>query len=496
MNFQKSLLIFLVCIVIFTVFLSIRDEELLAEDTKPPEISDLKILDISTSSVIIQWTTDEKADSVVNYGLNKNYGVARDPIFSKVHQLYITDLAPGTTHYFQVVSSDPSGNQGISRGYQFTTKSLRAAEEIEGIEKIPSETEKALTEKAYEIIGKISTPEALTILAEKIEEAAGKIIEPPKIIGDPSLEIGIDYVVITWLTDRESNSIVSLATEEDYDPRKEDPYTWTEGEPYEWVLNHIVKVTGLTPATTYHYQVSSKPKVGIAGKSEDRTFTTKSPLPEISNLRVVKVQEESATLAWTTNIPCSSLVEYTDLETKETKTAGDPNFVTEHSVQLVNLRFGVTYSAVVIAEDELGQKSTSEPIVFTTVKDESPPVISQITVESALYPEAETKIQTIINWNVDEPSICQVFYQEGLAPGAEKQSFAREVDFGIKHVQVSTVFSPATVYKFWIECEDKAGNKARSEDFTLLTPQQEKSILDIIIENFEQTFSWVKKLKF
>ena len=74
-------------------------------------------------------------------------------------------------------------------------------------------------------------------------------------------------------------------------------------------------------------------------------------------------------------------------------------------------------------------------------------------------------------------------------------SFPREPDFLINHIQVSTVFSPATVYKFWIECEDRSSNQAKSEDFTLLTPQQEKSILDIIIENFEQTFSWVKNVK-
>ena len=94
-----------------------------------------------------------------------------------------------------------------------------------------------------------------------------------------------------------------------------------------------------------------------------------------------------------------------------------------------------------------------------------------------------------------QTSVCQLFYQEGLAPGAEVLFSLKEEGLILKHVNVSTAFAPATVYKFWIECEDRAQNKIKSEDFTLLTPQQEKSILEIIIENFEQSFGWVKKVQ-
>jgi hypothetical protein len=496
MKIRKILFFFLVLIFILGFLELFKGKPVLLadDDDEPPETSDVKILDISTSTVIIQWTTNEESDSVVNYGLDKNYGLARDAIYSKFHQIVITGLVPGTTHYFQVVSADPSGNQNISRGYQFTTE-RPVTEEIEGIEEIPSEKEKALIEESYEAMSEITLPESLLLLQDKLKELAEKLTEPPTIIGDPQLEIGTDYVIISWETDKESNSMVALALEEDYDPIKDDPYTWKEGDPEEMVMNHKVRITGLESATTYHYQVSSKAELGLAGKSEDRVFTTKSPLPEIYNIRIRKIEEESATLAWNTNLPCSSLIEYTDLSTNETKSIGDPNLVTDHSIQLTNLRFGISYTAVIKAEDALGQESISDPIRFTTVKDEAPPIISAINVESALYPGSESKIQSIIDWSVDELSICQVFYQEGLAQGAEKQSFPKETEYSLNHVQVSTVFSPATVYKFWIECEDRSENKGKSEDFTLLTPQQEKSILDIIIENFEQTFSWMKKIK-
>jgi len=465
-----------------------------SDDTLPPEISSLQIVNVSTSSITIQWQTDEEADSVVNYGLTKNYGIERDPSFSEYHQITITELAPGTTHYFQVASSDRDGNQGISRGYQVTTK-RKPRGHIEGLEEIPSEKEREIAAEAYEAIGQVTMPESLSFLADRLEELAEKLMEPPKIIGRPKIEVGTNYAVISWVTDKEANSMVSLATEEEYDPFAEDPYAWKTGEPGEMVIDHIVEVRGLEPATTYHFQVSSQGDLGGAGRSDDMTFTTKSPLPEIFNIKIVKVQEDSATLTWTTNVPCSSLVQYTNMQTNSTKSVGNPALVRDHNLQLLNLEFGVAYSAIIIAEDEIGKQATSTPVRFTTVKDEEPPVISKIEVESALYPEAETKIQTIISWDVDEPSVCQVFYQEGLSSAAEVQSFPKDTEYHTDHVQVATNFAPATVYMFWVECEDDSGNTARSEDFTLLTPQQEKSILDIIIENFEQTFSWVKKVE-
>ena len=45
-----------------------------------------------------------------------------------------------------------------------------------------------------------------------------------------------------------------------------------------------------------------------------------------------------------------------------------------------------------------------------------------------------------------------------------------------------------------MKCTDEAGNETQSEDFVLITPVKEKSIIDIILENFEGTFGWVKNI--
>jgi hypothetical protein len=236
--------------------------------------------------------------------------------------------------------------------------------------------------------------------------------------------------------------------------------------------------------------------LGLIGESDDDTFKTKSILPEIRNIKILKVQETTATITWNTDVPADGLISYTSLRTNQTKSAGDPTFATSHSVQLNELEFGTRYSAIIKSVNEAGDEVESEPITFVTVKDEVAPIISKVNNESTLFPGAETKIQTIAGWETDEPALCQFFYSQGLAGVGDDQeeSLEKEVNPVTEHVKVVVGFAPSTVYRFWMICEDLVGNSTRSEDFVLFTPEKEKNIIDIIIENFEGTFGWLKNI--
>jgi hypothetical protein len=146
------------------------------------------------------------------------------------------------------------------------------------------------------------------------------------------------------------------------------------------------------------------------------------------------------------------------------------------------------------AENALGDKVVSNPIQFTTVKDQAPPLISKVANESTLYPSAEAKVQTIVSWSTDEPSYCQFYFREGIAPGVEPTTLGENKEPKSAHVQVVVEFLPSTVYQYWVDCKDLAGNRVKSENFVLFTPNKEKSIIDIILENFEGTFGWVKNV--
>ena len=74
------------------------------------------------------------------------------------------------------------------------------------------------------------------------------------------------------------------------------------------------------------------------------------------------------------------------------------------------------------------------------------------------------------------------------------ESTLKETNPLTSHTQVIVGFSPATVYKFWMDCADEGGNTSKSDDFVLITPIKEKNIIDIILENFQGTFGWVNKI--
>ena len=441
------------------------------------EISDVTISEISDSSAKIQWKTNVETDATVNFGLDDRVGVVRDPAFDKTdHALTIDDLDPATTYYFRVVSADASGNRSTTGNLIFTTKSS-------------SQTPKIIKE-----IEKIKDPEELKKIQEQVNEQLD--IQPPSIVGPPSVTVESDTAEISWSTDRESSSMVLFAPENEYSANSANPYSQSQGDPREYTTKHSVTVQGLEPNTLYHFAVSSEDSAGLTGQSEDNTFKTKSLLPQIINPKVSRVQESSATVSWTTNIPTRGIVEYTNTRSKVIKLAGNPVYATSHSLLLADLEFGSRYSVVIKATNEAGDEVVSKPITFITVRDVIAPAISKVNNESTLFPGEEVKIQTIISWETDEAATCQVFYSQGLggSAGGEGESMPKETNPVTTHTQVIVGFASATVYQFWLVCDDPAGNETRSEDYVLITPVKEKSIIDIILENFEGTFGWLKNV--
>jgi len=80
-------------------------------DTTPPAISEVAAGNLTDTSVTITWTTDEPADSVVNYGNTTALGLtASDATLVTSHSITLTGLLRGTTYYFEIQSTDGAGN--------------------------------------------------------------------------------------------------------------------------------------------------------------------------------------------------------------------------------------------------------------------------------------------------------------------------------------------------------------------------------------------------
>ncbi len=477
-----------------------------AADTVPPDITNVQITDVAEDTVTITWETDEEADSTINYGLQEDYGIVRVPEASRTeHSITVDGLEPGRTYYFRVVSSDTDGNQGISANYKVLTEGTpqSGAEAGEGQEsqteteqtvqsESQSQTEAETVQEVIEQIQQIQSPETLQEILNETVKAVQGITEDLTIVGPPTVIAETTTAIVKWVTDREASSEVIFSPADSYTPGS---YQFSQASTGGNTTDHEVRLIGLEPYTEYHFQVRSKDTFGITGESRDYTFRTKASLPDIKNLRIVKVEENSATLAWDTTVPAKALIEYQDLTTGSQNSIGRPTLASTHQMRIADLTLGTRYVAFVIAENAGGDRVKSNPITFVTVKDTAPPIISNVTNESTLFPGGESRIQTIIEWVTDEPAFCSMTYQEGIAGGVEPTTIQSDtVSYTSEHVEVIVEFAPATVYQFWLDCADEAGNDVKSDNFVLFTPIQEKSIIDIIIENFESTFGWVKNI--
>lgn len=477
-----------------------------AADTVPPDITNVQITNVAKDTVTITWQTDEKADSTVNYGLQEDYGIVRIPTADRTeHSVTLNNLEPGRTYFFRVVSSDVDGNQGIAANYKVLTEGTpeTGADAGQGKEsqtetsqtvqsQSQSQSDSQTTQEILEQIKQINSPEKLQEILNETVKAIQGITEDLTIVGPPTVIVETTSALVKWTTDRDASSEVVFSPSDSY---VEGQYAFSQASTGGDTKEHEVRIIGLDPYTEYHFQVHSKDSYGITGESRDYTFKTKASRPDIKNLRILKVEEDSATLAWDTVVPAKALVEYQDLTKGTQNSIGRPTLASTHQMRIPDLTLGTRYVAFVIAENAGGDRVKSNPITFITVKDSAPPIISNVTNESTLFPGGESRIQTIIEWLTDEPSHCSLSYREGIAGGIEPTVIdTKDSGFTTKHTEVIVDFAPATVYQFWLECADESKNSVKSENFVLFTPIQEKNIIDIIVENFQSTFGWVKNI--
>lgn len=492
-------------------------------DTTPPTISDVVVSDITARTAKVSWRTNEVGNSLVRLGENTEYGslVGNDLELSVVnHTVMLARLDASSIYHFKVVTYDQAGNRSESidstfatlnpDGTEATPEDIAAEEEKEDIaeelEEVPSETissalQKASSKSLEKFLADIAVNPLLKDIPEDkfiqaLLEMTNKIIEPPSIVGiKPSVEVKGTTAIVRWSTDKKSSSELNYARESDYRPDDRSPYTNAAVNPDEFGLNHMVQLTGLNPGVLYHFKVISKGLIGPEAVSGDFTFQTTGDLPVISDIKVVRPpdMQSSIVVTWKTNVSTDGTVEYKNMKSGQSLTQGDPSLLINHQVVLKNLEGGVNYTLTLRGKDEFNNETVSLPITFSTTLDKANPTISKLSSESTLYPGKDSRVQTIISWETDEPATSQVFYQEGLT-GDNIVALPLDTALNTKHIVVVTKFKPGTVYKYWVESKDLAGNPSKSETFSILTPQEKETIIDIIINNFQAVFGWTKNI--
>lgn len=198
--------------------ISAIEVESLASDETPPQITDVMADTVTTTTAKITWTTDEAADSQVEFGVDSTYGNLSelDSTLVTSHEVLLTGLNPGTTYHYRVRSHDGSGNLAVSADSIFTTA--------------PPDT----------------TPPVITdVAADQVTGSTATIMWTTDEAADSQVEYGLDT---TYGSMSDLDSLL--------------------------VTSHRVPLSGLQPDTTYHYRVLSRDASGNLAVSVDDTFRT------------------------------------------------------------------------------------------------------------------------------------------------------------------------------------------------------------------------------
>ncbi|MCL5411948.1 MAG: fibronectin type III domain-containing protein, partial [Patescibacteria group bacterium] len=103
-------------------------------------------------------------------------------------------------------------------------------------------------------------------------------------------------IIVSWNTDEPATSMI------DYDEgvgMGSSIYSSHTTEDKTLNQSHVLIISGLKPATTYHFRVVSKDKVGNASKSTEYTVLT--PPKDVSTLQLILKSWEE-TFAWVNNL--------------------------------------------------------------------------------------------------------------------------------------------------------------------------------------------------
>ena len=436
-----------------------------APDTAAPTLIGRALVeDISNTSAMISWQTDESSSTVIFIGTasDKLSRVETSPGFSTKHHLTITNLLPASTYYFAVESSDLAGNKTSGSVTSFTTRTADSSSELEiisqaVIERLTgnsitlswrtnlnadsrlicestngiSEVNKTQRSKNHilTLIGlEFNTAYRCVIYSTDIDgKIASKVIgalttgvvdsTPPQCIAPPSAEGFVNFAEISW----QSNEL-AIAT---LNYREKGSSQWLQTSHSTLSLTGFGLLTGLSPDTDYEHQVRLTDAVGNSAdcalgefNSGAQTSTPEDPSPELPapvfsiQPFVSDIGKFSATVNWSTERASNGQIRFGLTDSAMNEVESDPDFKASHALVLNNLQAETTYFLQVDSFNSKGVMTSSETLSFTT--DAIPPVdLAPPKIISGPFVKNISDVSAVIEWQTDKASNSSVVVAGG-----------------------------------------------------------------------------------
>ncbi len=456
-----------------------------APDTTPPVISNVQAINVTHNSATITWTTDEGADSRVEYGVDTNYGnsTTLDASLVTSHSQTITGLAAGTTYHFRVYSRDESLNSSVSGDYTFTTEAsqpgytrrVNAGDgSYNGSEGNWSADQEYTVGSWGYVGGRVysktvsikKTPDDRLYQSERYRMSAYRFTVP----SSGTYTVNLHFAEIFYKAAGKRVFDVKLEGRRvltDFDIYAEAGYATALVKSFE------VKVTDGVLDIEFVRKTDSPKISAIEVLAEQGDDTTP---PVISHVASV-VTQTTATITWQTNERSDSQIEYGLTVSYGNSTILDGSFVTSHSQTISGLTPGTTYHYRVKSRDQNGNLSVSGDYTFTTeAPDVTPPVISDVQATGI------TQTTATITWQTDEGATGQVEYGLDTNYGS---SSPLNSNYNTSHSHALSGLTAGTTYHYRVRSVDASGNASVSGDYTFTT--LEPDVTPPVITNINVT---------
>jgi hypothetical protein len=282
------------------------------------------------------------------------------------------------------------------------------------------------------------------------KQPTGRFTEPPKIIGDPKIDVQATKATVTYTTERDADSFIQIGTTTNYG--------MTQGQ-LDATSTHEIKVSGLTPGTFYHYRGMWRDIDGNIGYSKDYTFKTQAA-PGISEVNVSDIGLSSAIISWKTTTVASSTVYYGTStsygqQVEDLSTSG----TTTHVVKIDGLADSTTYHFRIHGTDVEGNVLASDDYSFETL---TYPKVSDLKVTQPIDTATAT---FVVTWTTNVPTDSSVTCQ--AAGSGSKQASKSMLE--TKHSVIVDGLYNDTNYVVSVGGRDGYGNSVQGQSTTLKT---------------------------
>jgi len=391
------------------------------------------VTELTSNTAVITWKTDKASTSSVAYGTSTKYGQQTGGSdLTTTHSVTVGSLKPEQLYHYQVISTDSFGTQGASTDHTFTTTA------------------------------------ELGITTIKISQ------------------ISYDYALVTFSTGGFTTATIDYGTTTKYGKTAVSTSSAQS-------TDHAVELKGLTAGTDYHVRIIAKDDKDNTQTSSDFSFST-IPAPSFTSLSVVSINPNQINVVTRTNTATSIVVHYKVLDGPGLSTATDltsanNDYNANHSLTLGELFGQTTYQYYAVATDQQGHQVTSATKTFVTLTDTQKPEITDLKVVTST---SGNQLIITATWKTNKPTKGSASYAPKNNP-SKSTDVDGSADYSVNHTIISPGLSPATPYTFTAKSVDPYNNN-QTADISFVTPKLNKSILQLLLDTFTNSFGWLQKL--